>query len=43
VPLRHGREAFVEVLEHEPIFHPTVGVGSDVILEPFPRFRDGLE
>jgi hypothetical protein len=36
-------EALVAVLEHEPIFHPMVGAGPDIVLEPFPCLRDGLE
>jgi hypothetical protein len=38
VPLRHGHEAFIEILEHETIFHSMVWV-----LEPFPCLGDGLE
>ena len=42
VPLRHGR-TLIEVLEHELVLHSVVRVGLDVILEPFPRLRDGFE
>ena len=43
VPLSHGHKFLIEVLEHEPILHSMVWVGLDVILEPFPRLRDGFE
>jgi hypothetical protein len=34
VPLWHGHEPFIEILEHEPIFHSVVWVGLDIVLEP---------
>jgi len=43
VPLRHGRKPLVEVLEQEPVFHPMVWACLDVILQPLPRLRDGLQ
>ena len=43
VPLRHGHEPLIEVLEHELVLHSVVRVGLDVILEPLPRLRDGFE
>ena len=36
VPLRHGREPIVEVLEHHPVLHAMLGTGQDVFLKPFP-------
>ena len=42
VPLRHGRKHLVEVLEHEPVFHPMVQEGLDIILQPLPRLGDGF-
>jgi len=43
VPLRHGCEPLIEILKHEPIFHPVVGAGPDVLLEPFRSLRNGFE
>jgi hypothetical protein len=43
MPLRHCHEALIEVLEHEPVFHPMVGKGLDIVLEPLPCLGDGLE
>jgi hypothetical protein len=43
VPLRHGCEPHIEVLEHEPFFHPVVRAGLYIILEPFLCLGDGLE
>ena len=43
MPLRHGREPFVEVLEHKPVLHSVVWAGLDVILEPFPCLEVGFK
>jgi hypothetical protein len=43
VPLAHGREAFIEVLQHEPSFHSVVRASPDIFPEPFPSLRNGLE
>jgi len=42
VPLQHGHDPFIEILEHEPILHSEVWAGLDVILEPLPRLGDGF-
>ena len=42
VPLRHGLEPLVEILEHELVLHSVVRAGLDVILEPFPCLGDGF-
>jgi len=36
VPLPHGHEPLIEVLEHEPVLHLVVWAGLDVILQPLP-------
>ena len=43
MPLRHGHKPLIEVLEHELVLHSVVWASLDVILEPFPRLRDGFE